>query len=129
MPFTITHRIVQRMELDLSGLSAEDVEAAQELHREPDIYLNDESFPGEMTWRVVEHSAVPSPGRRKALSLARTIDFVFTCRSPRAIATWAQDNVALDDALLPSHVAGDFEGILVGDRMIDYNTVYLGPCS
>lgn len=73
----ITHRVVQRLELDVAGLRAEDMESALETHREPDIYVNDESFPGEMMWRVVEQTTTPTTGKRKALSLMRTIDFTF----------------------------------------------------
>ena len=127
--FTVTHRVIQRLELDLAGLSAEDVESAREAHRKPDICVNDESFPGAMTWRVVESSAVPSPGKRKALCLTRTVDFTFTCARTGSMTAWEERHVALDDALLPSHVAGDFEGIFVGDQMLDYDTDYRGPCA
>ena len=109
-------------------LSAEQVESAQQAHRAPDIYVNDESFPGEMTWRVVKSSAVPSSGKRNALSLTRTIDFTFSGKRSRATANWTEENVSLEDALLPSYVAGDFEGIMVGEQMMDYVTAYRGKC-
>lgn len=127
--FTITHRVIQRLELDLVDLSAEDVESVRKAHHKPDICLNDESFPGEMTWCVAGSSATPLPGKRKALCLKRTVDFTFTCKRIGAMTAWEQRHVSLDDALLPSHVAGDFEGIFVGDQMLDYDTDYRGPCA
>jgi predicted DNA-binding WGR domain protein len=124
--FTVTHQVEQRMNLDLSRINEDDAESAMELHREPDIYVSDESFPGKMAWRIGSSTERRVPGRKDAMVLERTILFTFTWSDARAMSAWARRNVAPDDALLPSHVAGDFEGIFVGDEMMDYQTTYRG---
>lgn len=42
------------------------------------------------------------------------------------MSEWEEDNTTTDDATLPSYVAGDYEGILIGDGMHDYEANYRG---
>jgi hypothetical protein len=126
--FSVTHQVDQRMSIDLSTVDPADAASATESHREPDIYVEAESFPGKMTWRITRSLVQPSPGKPKRLLLERTILFTFSWADQRAMSRWAEENVECDNSLLPSHVAGDFQGLFVGDEMMDYETEYRGPC-
>ena len=126
---SVTHQVDQRMEIDLSSLAKDDVESAIELHKDLDICVADASFPGEMSWRVVASSAKRPAGRKGVLLLERTIQFTFAWSNTRAMSAWTRRNVSTDDALLPSHVAGDYEGIFVADQVLDYETSYKGECT
>ena len=52
--------------------------------------------------------------------------FDFTWEDEVAMSEWEEDNINTDNSLLPSYVAGDYEGLFVGDNMCDYETDYLG---
>jgi hypothetical protein len=127
--FSVTHQVDQRMNIDLSTVDPADAASATEIHREPDIYVYAESFPGKMTWRITRSSVEPLPGKPKRLLLERTILFTFSWADQRVMSQWAEQNVECDNSLLPSHVAGDFQGLFVGDEMMDYETDYRGPCA
>lgn len=125
---SVIHHVSQRMDLDLSGFSAEDAKSAVRLHKHPDIGVVDSSFPGKMSWSVVRSSSKRAPGRKRLLLLERDILFTFKWSNRRAMSAWARQAIEPQDALLPSYVAGGYEGIFVNDQMFDYETRYRCLC-
>lgn len=124
-----THEVEQVLEIDLSSLSDDDRNSLLLCHKSPDPYVSDDSFPGEMKCRMEECTAVENDGATGFYSLRRTLIFEFTWEDQEAMSEWEEGNTATDDALLPSYVAGDYEGIFVGDDMRDYATDYRGVCT
>ena len=122
----VTHEVDQTLEVNLSHLSEEDRNAVIECHKKPDVYVADDSFPGEMTCRIDTCFAEESSETAGSFTLKRKLYFDFTWDDEDAMSEWEEDNTATDEAILPSYVAGDYEGIFIGDDMHDYQTEYLG---
>ena len=123
---SVTHEVSQVLEVDLAHLSDDDRNDVIECHKKPDAYISDDSFPGAMTCRVDECLAKESPEKPGSFVLKRTIYFEFSWEDEDAMSEWEEDNTTTDDATLPSYVAGDYEGIFIGDDMHDYETDYRG---
>ena len=79
-----------------------------------------------MGFKIEECSAEESSDAAGLFTLKRTIYFEFTWDDDDATSNWVEDNVATDDAMLPSYVVGDYEGISLGEDMHDYETSYRG---
>ena len=126
---SVTHEVDQVLEVDLSQLSEEDRNAVIECHKNPDAYKSDDSFPGEMTCRIDDCIVEESSESTGSFSLKRTLYFDFTWDDEDEMSEWEEDNATTDDATLPSYVAGDYEGICIGDDMHDYETDYRGVTS
>lgn len=123
---SVTHEVDQVLEVDLSHLSEEDRNAVIECHKKPDAYLSDDSFPGEMSCRIDNCLAEESSESPGSFTLKRKLYFDFAWDDEDAMSEWVEDNTTTDDATLPSYVAGDYEGIFIGDDMNDYETDYRG---
>jgi len=123
---SVTHEVSQSLEVDLAQLSEEERNDVIECHKQPDAYVSDDSFPGAMTCRVDECLVNESSEAPGSFVLKRTIYFEFTWEDEDAMSEWEEDNTTTNDATLPSYVAGDYEGIFIGDDMHDYETDYRG---
>lgn len=123
---SVTHEVDQVLEVDLSHLSEEERNAVIECHKKPDAYMSDDSFPGEMSCRIDNCHAEESSESPGSFTLKRKLYFDFEWDDEDAMSEWVEDNTTTDDATLPSYVAGDYEGIFIGDDMNDYETEYRG---
>jgi hypothetical protein len=123
---SVTHEVDQMLEVDLTKLGDDDRSAVLECHNKPDVYISDDSFPGEMKCRIVDCLVAESAATPRCYTLRRKLFFDFTWEDEGAMSEWEEDNTNTDNSLLPSYVAGDYEGLFVGENMCDYETDYLG---
>lgn len=123
---SVTHEVDQTLKVDLTMLSDDDRTAVLECHNKPDVYVSDDSFPGEMKCRIVDCLVAESMETPRFSTLRRKLFFDFTWEDEGAMSEWEEDNTNTDNSLLPSYVAGDYEGLLLGDNMCGYETEYLG---
>ena len=123
---SVTHEVDQVLEVDFSSLSEDDRNEIIECHKNPDAYVCDDSFLGEMVCRIEECLVKENSEKPGSFILKRTLYFDFSWEDEDEMSEWEEDNTTTDDANLPSYVVGDYEGVCIGDAMHDYETDYRG---
>ena len=119
---SVSHQVDQVLEVDLTSLSELERKEIIECHENPDAYLCDDSFPGEMACRIEECLAKENSEKPGLFILKRTLYFDFSWEDEDA--EWEEDNTTTDDANFPSYVVGDYEeNVLVTPCMITKRTI------
>lgn len=111
-------RVLQNLEIPLGDFRG-DIKELEQWVSDPDPYLCDESFPGGFSWKL-ESASVSAKG--ETISIARELIFKFVCAENQALDQWCDENVTMDDALLPSHVVGDYETLHWEETAWDFDT-------
>jgi len=124
----IIHEVDQTLEVDLSEISDDEKNDVFESHKSPDVYISDDSFPGEMKCSVEHCQAIENAEKPGFYTLKRKLFFEFTWEDEDSMSEWEENNTTTDDGLLPSYVAGDYMGIIIGDDTHDYDSDYRGEC-
>ena len=118
MTGSITISVSQSISFDYKKYSKEELNDAIQSHKEPDPYLDEDSFPGEWQWKMISNEY--SDGY-----FTRTLLFTFSWEDAVEINNWSEEyDIDLEDTLLPSYLLGDYESLSIGDDFYDYDNSY-----
>ena len=110
--------VSQSIRFEYEKYSKEELNNAFQSHKEPDPYLNEDSFPGEWQWEMISNDYSDGYFTRKLL-------FTFTWEDEVEINNWSEEyDIDLEDTLLPSYLLGDYESLSIGDDFYDYDNSY-----
>ena len=118
MTGSIAISVSQSISFTCEKYSKEELNDAIQSHKEPDPYLDEDSFPGEWQWEMISNDYSDGYFTRKLL-------FTFTWEDEVEIKNWSEEyDIDLEDTLLPSYILGDYESLSIGDDFYDYDNSY-----
>ena len=118
MSGSIAISVSQSIRFDCEKYSKEELNDAIQSNKEPDPYLDEDSFPGEWQWEMISNDYSDGYFTRKLL-------FTFTWEDEVEIKNWSEEyDIDLEDTLLPSYLLGDYESLSIGDDFYDYDNSY-----
>tara|TARA_B100002052_G_C15641202_1_gene488480 strand:- start:200 stop:571 length:372 start_codon:yes stop_codon:yes gene_type:complete len=118
MTGSIAISVSQSISFACEKYSKEELNDAIQSHKEPDPYLDEDSFPGEWQWEMISNDYSDGYFTRKLL-------FTFTWEDEVEIKNWSEEyDIDLEDTLLPSYILGDYESLSIGDDFYDYDNSY-----
>lgn len=118
MTESITISVCQSISFNYEKYSKEELNDAIQSHKEPDPYLDEDSFPGEWQWKMISNECSDGDFTRELL-------FTFSWEDESEINNWSEEHdIDLEDTLLPSYLLGDYESFCIGDDFYDYDNSY-----
>ena len=118
MTGSIAISVSQSISFTCEKYSKEELNDAIQGHKEPDPYLDEDTFPGEWQWEMISNDCSDGYFTRKLL-------FTFTWEDEVEINNWSEEyDIDLEDTLLPSYLLGDYESLSIGDDFYDYDNSY-----